>query len=172
MKRYLTIKASMVDGVSLQIARRLTEGEKQKYRPEYREYMMVSLGNSINLNNISLHDIQSLLGRTNPDGEFAGCSNRVYIIDQDQWDKLIEMDAADADRKAKAQTAEKIKHLMALKSKAESQMHDGKLPTKEEAARKAKAYNDLHNEGGYGYVPHYYTQDEYDAICKALKEDI
>ena len=36
------------------------------------------------------------------------------------------------------------------------------LPTRQEARRRMKAYNDLYNEGGEGYVPHIYCTEERD----------
>lgn len=38
--------------------------------------------------------------------------------------------------------------------------HD--LPTKDEAKRRMKAYNDAVNEGGEGYVPHIYSIEDYE----------
>ena len=47
----------------------------------------------------------------------------------------------------------------------------GKLYTKEEAKLERKKYNDVFNEGGEGYVPHFYTVDEYE-FAKKRTEDI
>ena len=35
---------------------------------------------------------------------------------------------------------------------------------------KAKKYNDLYNEGGEGYVPHFYTKDEYEYYKERLNK--
>lgn len=42
------------------------------------------------------------------------------------------------------------------------------LPTRREARRRMKAYNDLHNEGGEGYVPHIYCIEERDYAAKQI----
>ena len=61
-----------------------------------------------------------------------------------------------------------IEKLESEKVKAEKQMESGALPTEAEIKRKAVEYNNVHNEGGYGYVPHYYSQEEYTRICVEL----
>ena len=45
-----------------------------------------------------------------------------------------------------------------------------KLYTKEESIAKAKEWNDIHNEGGEGFIPHFYTIDEYEYAKKKLEE--
>ena len=45
---------------------------------------------------------------------------------------------------------------------------DGKLPSADEAKEQARRYNNVYNEGGEGYVPHYYTQEEYDRMFSEL----
>lgn len=52
------------------------------------------------------------------------------------------------------------------------------LPTRQEARRRMKAYNDLQNEGGEGYVPHIYCTEERDyavdqiAVCQENIKDL
>ena len=43
----------------------------------------------------------------------------------------------------------------------------GKM-TKEEAAKKRREYNNLYNEGGCGFIPHFWTVDEYEDAKKEL----
>lgn len=45
-----------------------------------------------------------------------------------------------------------------------------KLYTREEAAEKYRDYNRLYNEGGEGYVPHFYTIEEYELAKAGLSE--
>ena len=110
MTTYLTVEYAPGYGISLHTARRLTDDEKQSYLPEYQDYMLVGTGSDVDLNNITWISLYEFLGKRAPDGEFAGCNNRAYIITQE------------------------------------------------------------HNEGGYGYVPHYYYDEEYKRICARLDE--
>lgn len=170
MTTYLTAEYAQAYGVSLQTARRLTEEERKSYLPEYQDYMMIGLGDHIPLHNVTWIDLRKVLKDQQPDGEFPGCCNRAYIITQEQWDALVALDhraSTEAEQQAHTETVEA---LTAAKASAEQQMVSGKLPTKEEAARKARDYNNVHNEGGYGYVPHFYSDDEYRRICARLKQ--
>lgn len=45
------------------------------------------------------------------------------------------------------------------------------IPSHEEAARRMKEYNDFMNEGGEGYVPHIYSQEEYEWAKNIMKEE-
>ena len=164
MTTYLTVEFAPSYGISLQTARRLTDKEKENYTPEFQDYMMISLGNSISLPNITWGDLSEVIGSRQSDGEFPGCGNRVYIITQDQWDALVAMDGGHVEQ---ARAAE-IVDLEATKSKAEAQMVNGTLPSKAEAKKLAHDYNNAHNEGGYGYVPHYYSAEEYACICARI----
>lgn len=62
--------------------------------------------------------------------------------------------------------AEEIARLEKIIKKAEQQ---NELPTKAEKAAKLKAYNNLHNEGGEGYVPWIVSREEYQAAREELK---
>ena len=97
-------------------------------------------------------------------------NNRAYIITQEQWDALIAMNNGVAVNKAEQERSAEIAELKQAKAHAEKQMVNGELPGKEEAREKAKRYNDVHNESGYGYVPHYYYDEEYKQICARLDE--
>ena len=52
------------------------------------------------------------------------------------------------------------------------------LPTRQEARRRMKAYNDLYNEGGEGYVPRIYSAEEREyavdqiAVCQEKIKDL
>ena len=169
MTTYLTVEFAPSYGVSLQTARRLTDNEKKGYLPEYQDHMMISMGDSIDLPNVTWPDLAGVIGDRQIDGEFPGCGNRVYIITKEQWDALVALDGGHTEQARDKEIAD----LETAKAKAESQMVNGTLPRKAEAQKMARDYNNVHNEGGYGYVPHYYTDDEYACICarlNALKE--
>lgn len=44
------------------------------------------------------------------------------------------------------------------------------IPTKSEAIRRLKRYNDIYNEGGEGYLPHIVTLEEYENAKKTVAE--
>ena len=100
MTTYLTVEYAPGYGISLHTARRLTDDEKQSYLPEYQDYMLVGTGDDVDLNNITWISLYEFLGKRAPDGEFAGCNNRAYIITQEQWDTLIAMNNGVATNKA------------------------------------------------------------------------
>lgn len=44
------------------------------------------------------------------------------------------------------------------------------LPSAAEAKRRMRVYNEVHNEGGYGFVPHIYSREEYDRAIAELEK--
>lgn len=71
---------------------------------------------------------------------------------------------ADQKRKERAEEIERAKKLMA---KAEQQKT---IPTKAEAKRMMRQYNELMNEGGEGFVPHIISREEYDYALKVVAD--
>lgn len=63
--------------------------------------------------------------------------------------------------------AERLEHAESTVRKAEAQKD---IPSKEEARRRMKRYNDIHNEGGYGYVPYIISREEYEDALKVIAE--
>lgn len=45
------------------------------------------------------------------------------------------------------------------------------IPSKKEAERIMKEYNDIHNEGGYGFVPYIINIEEYKQALKVVEDD-
>lgn len=70
-------------------------------------------------------------------------------------DEVIAFRAAEA-QKDSAKELERCKQIVAQCEKG------WMVETAEEANAKSKAWNDLHNEGGYGYVPTWYPRELYD----------
>lgn len=91
----------------------------------------------------------------------------------EQW--LAELIEAGTTDEVKAYLAEKQKKkdaeacaaAKALIEKAEKQ---GKIPSEREARRMMEEYNNIHNDGGYGFVPHIISREEYDAAKRVLAE--
>lgn len=69
-----------------------------------------------------------------------------------------------AEEKSKA---DRIASAMEVIQKAEAQQD---IPEAAEAARRMRNYNNIHNEGGDGYVPYIYSREEYDAAKRILAE--
>lgn len=170
MTTFLTVEYAPGYGIYLHASRRLSEAQKSRYFLEYQDYMMIGVGGSIELSNISRQMLSEFLGDKRPDGKFPGSSNQAYIITQEQWDALIAMDKSEGEKKARQELEAELADLEISKTRAEKQMVDGVLPSKEEAKKKAKRYNDMNNEGGYGYVPHFYSEEEYTYICDRINK--
>lgn len=71
-----------------------------------------------------------------------------------------------AEEKAKLD-AERIETTERFIAKAEAQSD---IPTRAEAKRKMKEYNDIYNEGGEGYIPYVICREDYEAAKKRLAE--
>lgn len=166
MTTYLTVEFAPAYGVSLQTARRLTDEEKARYLPEFQDHMMIRTGNYVELPNVTWIDLAGVIGARQIDGEFPGCSNRVYIITQEQWDALLAVEGGYAEQSRAAEIAE----LEADKAAAERQMVDGNLPAADEVKAKRRNWINTQNEGGEGYVPNWYSKEQYDRICARLSE--
>ena len=91
MKEYLVCH---IDGRGqLTKARRLTDEEKSQYVKEFRDRAFVGIrGESIDLKYLMFDEILNYLDRES-DGQFTGSSGNVYIINQDEWDELVQMNS-------------------------------------------------------------------------------
>ena len=102
-----------------------------------------------------------------------GYSTPVYAVDipettKNQTDEdASEQENADTAEKEKKETEESIAECRKIIEQCEKQE---KLYTKEEAVKKRRDYNNLYNEGGEGYVPHFYTIEEYEFTKTKLNE--
>lgn len=169
MKEYMVCEIAYSYGISLRKARRYTEEEKKGCADWFKEraFSLISDSPNIKLGYISWDDVYKILHERKDDGSFPGCSNSVYIISQDEWNALLELDDQKRIEKEKRETEESINECRKIIERCEKQE---KLYTKEEAAQKRRAYNRLYNEGGEGYVPHFYTIDEYEWNKARLNE--
>ena len=152
-------------GFSIAEARRFRDDEKQNYAEWFREIGMVSLGRdgTVDLPFVSLDDalVKDTLNRP-ADGEFLGCSNAAWIISATEKDQLLALNEQNEAKKK----AEEIAYLRTRLKELES----AKLYTEEEAEAAKNRWNDIQNQGGEGYVPHYPTFAEYESIKNRLSE--
>lgn len=99
-------------------------------------------------------------------GAFPGCWNLVYAVDEGTAARLVEEDrerlAADEAEALKGRAEE----LQAIVDKFDAQAC--KPETRAEAGEAMRAYNDLYNEGGEGYVPRIFSREERDEACEGL----
>ena len=91
MKEYLVCH---LDGRGqLTKARRLTDEEKSQYVKEFRDRAFIGIrGENIDLKYLMFDEILGFLNRES-DGQFTGSSGNVYIINQDEWDELVQMNS-------------------------------------------------------------------------------
>lgn len=150
-------------GFSICEARRLTESEKSKYADWYKEIGMVSVGDHIDLPYIQWnHPLVSEILHRPEDGQFNGCGNTVRIISVSEKEQLIALNA-------QIEAEERANEIAYLRSRLK-ELEASKLYTDEEAKSAKKCWNDLQNEGGEGYVPHFPTYEEYNAIKRRLND--
>ena len=163
METYLTLQWAPAYGKELMKARRLTEEEKKKYHPDYRDRLFIGLGERVELPHIEVRD----LPERHSDGCFLGCSNQAWVITQDEWDRYISLEN---ERSAEEKAKERTERLNYLRNELADMKNQPKLYTREEAKAKKKWYNDTYNEGGGGYVPHFYTIDEYNYVLEEIEK--
>ena len=166
MDKYLVCEWALSYGISLSEARRFTDEEKKEYADWYKEIGFVSLGNSMELENINWRELEVILGRplNKSDGSFQGCDNQAYIIDQSQWDALVSLNKKREKELKEQKIADEKESARKYVEWAEKYMKSGQnLMTKDECQKWARNYNNVMNEGGYGYVPELPTKEAYEA---------
>lgn len=171
MDEMLTVEFSVSWGISLQKARTLTDNEKAEFLPEVRNTILAALPeDAMPLEYITPSELWDIVPQDSWVGSFCGSSGSVYRITREQWDRLAELNAK---RKAEEEEEEKVERISWLKSsikKAEEQMHGGKLPSRAEAKKISTHYRNVINEGGDGFVPHYYCDEEYESLVRELQK--
>lgn len=151
-------------GISIRKARRFTEREKAGYAEWYQQVGMIALDEpAIDLPYLTFADLP---GRQ-ADGEFNGFGNQAYIITDDDVKRYTGLNAA-REREAKEKEVKDQRNYYRSLIKAAEQQD--KLYTAAEAKARRKAWINLQNEGGEGYVPHFYTIDEVKAAKQWLGE--
>lgn len=159
---FWTIEAPGSYKISVQKARRFTDKEKLSYTKEFRELGLVGMGDSMELPFLSWKDMP----KRQPDGEFCGCANQAWIITEEEKDHYIAMNTQRAQAAKEKERKEQIEYLSERIAKMRAQ---GELPSRLEARRQAKEYNDTYNEGGEGYVPSFFCQEDLQAAVKELE---
>lgn len=90
-------------GTSLQEARRFTEEEKPQYAEWFRNYGFVSIaGTQERLPHVGWED----LPKRSPDGEFRGCTNRAWILTDEEAEHFRNLEAERARAEQEKKEAE------------------------------------------------------------------
>lgn len=163
MENYIVIENAPAYGITICHARRFTEDEAAGFSDWFKAIGFVGLGDKIKLEMLKWSDMP----KRSRDGEFLGCNNQAWIITDEEMNDYIRLNE---DRRIEAErheTEEKRKYYEEIIERASRQP---RLYTRDEAKQLRKQYNDLYNEGGEGYIPHYYTIDEIDTVRKWLEE--
>jgi len=124
-------------------------------REESKPFAMVSIGDPIDLDYITLQDPPD----RRCDGSFGGGGNLVWRITQEQKDEFLALNQ----ERAKSESEKKKKQKIAwLKAKIDSVSMPEKLPSLKDAKQLADAYD--------GYMPHIVTKEEFQGWLGELKE--
>ena len=164
MEEFLTIEDATHYDTTIQTARFLTAEEKARYNPDRADHIMTTTKDDIiALPYITWRDMP----KKKAEGEFSGCGNRVFIISEAEKEAYIKLNN---DREAAKKAEEKAEAIAFLKERIKEIEAQTDIPTAKEAKRRMKAYNDLYNEGGEGYVPHIYSIDDYNRYKARLAQ--
>lgn len=164
----LTLEYAYSHGFSIQEARRLTDDEKSHYLPEYHDFILIGTGDHVDLPALRWDDpFVSQILRRPEDGQFNGCANTARIITTEEQAQLIRLNDEKLAAKRSEEREAEIANLWTIISACE---HSRLYNTAEEAAAARKQYNDTQNEGGDGYVPHFWTMAEYETAKRRLAE--
>lgn len=166
MKKYLVCHVHVGEKVEICQARRLNKEEKNDYAPWFGNVGFVAIGDSTELIYLDYLEVVNFLNRKS-DGQFVCSAGEVYIISEQERDKLLEMDKDSEESMKQAEKDRKITELREMIRQCES---TDKLYTRKEATEKRKQYRDMYNEGADGYIPHFWTVDEYESAKAELHQ--
>lgn len=116
------------------------------------------------LKDITFEDVQKVITTSDNDGFLY--NDALYVITNEQKEALTNYNTNNKIKKEKAQLTEEIYYYKKVIKECENH----KLYHKEDIKNIKKQYNDIHNEGGEGYIPHFYTYEEYEYAKKQLSK--
>lgn len=87
--------------------------------------------------------------------------------------KMVEENTNDEAKMIKSEKAEEIKNKEVEEAKAIIEKADAQkeIPTRKESEKMKKEFNDIYNEGGYGYVPEIIDLETYEMARKVLEKN-
>ncbi len=143
-----------------------TEEEKAQHCAGWADGLIFGTGNRAPVPYVKYWDIPAEW-KTRDYWALPSCGNRCYEISDEEWDWVVSLNAQrEAEKKAK-ERQEDIEWYQNVIRKAERQPD---IPTPEEAASRRKRWNDVYNEGGYGYVPDIIDSARYARAKQRLQE--
>lgn len=110
------------------------------------------------LEDITFEDVQKVITTSDKDGFLY--NDALYVITNKQKEALLNYNKKEILEKENKQ----INYYKELIKNIEKY----KLYHAQDIEKMKKQYNDIHNEGGEGYVPHFYTFEEYEYAKKQL----
>lgn len=113
---------------------------------------------AIPLEDITFEDVQKVITTSDNDGFLY--NDALYVITNEQKEALLNYNTKEILEKENKQ----INYYKELIKNIEKH----KLYHTQDVGKMKKQYNDLHNEGGEGYIPHFYTFEEYEYAKKQL----
>lgn len=113
---------------------------------------------AIPLEDITFEDVQKVITTSDNDGFLY--NDALYVITNEQKEELLNYNTKEILEKENKQ----INYYKELIKNIEKH----KLYHAQDVGKMKKQYNDLHNEGGEGYIPHFYTFEEYEYAKKQL----
>lgn len=110
------------------------------------------------LEDITFEDVQKVITASDNDGFLY--NDALYVITNEQKKALLNYNTKEILEKENKQ----INYYKELIKNIEKH----KLYHAQDVRKMKKQYNDIHNEGGEGYIPHFYTFEEYEYAKKQL----
>ena len=114
----------------------------------------------IPLKDITFEDVKKVITTSDNDGFLY--NDELYVITNEQKEALLNYNTKEILEKENKQ----INYYKELIKNIEKH----KLYHAKDVERMKKQYNDIHNEGGEGYIPHFYTFEEYEYAKKQLSK--
>jgi hypothetical protein len=121
----------------------------RKYNPDYAPYALVRIGTEspIRLQHMRLRDMPD----RRSDGSFAGCSNQVWIISQEEWDGYLSLNSERRAEKEETERKER-EQVEARRTEKEARRRTGRI---------YQVYDEVQPKGGEDGVDGYFDA----AIC-------
>jgi len=84
-------------------ARRLTDAEKPEYSEWFRDLCMTSFSGGDHIK-VEKDAIRQVIGKRKSDGQFCGCTNSAWTVNDDEWDQIVKLSAQISAQKDIART--------------------------------------------------------------------
>lgn len=170
MKEKLVLKVvewSMNYGISINNARRLTEDEKATYADDWKDRILIGVGENIELNNLNSTDLFEVV--SNDDdyaGAFLGSHSQCYYLTSENEEKLLKLNEEKGKAKQEKEEREEKENLIDLVKRVEEKRV--RVMPRKDIKGYLVYYNNLYNEGGEGYVPEIIATEDYEESKKIL----